>query len=265
MRADLHTHTTASDGSMTPAQVVERAKFGGLDVVAVTDHDTISGIDEALNVGKELGVRVIPGIEISTYSNCEIHILGYNIDYLNPDFLQELDQIKKYRVARNLEIEKLLKAQNVNVDIDFLGDGLGRMTIARAIVSARYASDINDAFKKYLGIGGTAYTEAKRMTPVGAVSLIKKYGGLSSIAHPKKYLLDKRLEMLISGLKKFGLDGLEVYYPSHTDADNIALNKIASRFKLLPTGGSDFHGEGDKIFSIDFDARLEKSLFSGNR
>lgn len=139
------------------------------------------------------------GIEFSTYSICEIHILGYNIDYKNPDFVQELQKVKDLRKERNVRIGQKLQDLGIKLDIDFASDGLGRMNMARELVKKGYCKDINDAFDTYLKPGAKAYCEAKRLTPVEAVKLIKKYGGVASVAHPKKYLLDKRLDICWAG------------------------------------------------------------------
>ena len=239
MKADLHIHTNKSDGSLSPGEVVRWAKNKGLDVMAITDHDTVAGLDEGRDEAQKVGVKFVGGIELSTFSICEIHILGYNIDYKNPDFVQELQKVQDMRKDRNIRIGQKLKDLGIYVDIDFSANGLGRMNMARQLVKEGYCRDINDAFDRYLKPGAKAYCEAKRLTPVEAVKLIKKYGGFASVAHPKKYLLDKRLELLLGGLKQFGLDGIEINYPSHTEQDKIAFGKLAEKYRLLPTGGSD--------------------------
>ncbi len=260
MKTDLHLHTTASDGSMSPKSVVDWAKKCGLELISVTDHDTIDGIEEARKECLNCGIQFVNGIEFSTYSICEIHILGYNIDYRNKDFLAELENIKEMRTERNLMLGEKLDKLGVNLDLDYSSEGLGRMNVARQMVKQQYVSDICSAFDKYLGVNGKAFTVARRLAPVEAVNLIKKYGGFSSVAHPKKYLADGRLAGLLEGLKKFGLNGLEVNYPSHTDADKLALSALATRFGLLPTGGSDFHGDEDKDFIFELDKRTQKAL-----
>lgn len=260
MKADLHIHTTKSDGSKTPIEVVHWAKNKGLDVMAITDHDSVDGLDEGRKEAEKLGVKFVDGIELSTFSTCEIHVLGYNIDYKNPDFVQELRAVKDMRKDRNKRIAQKLQTLGIDIDIDFDSDGVGRMNMARAMVKAGYCKDTSEAFDKYLGVGAKAYCECRRLTPVEAVKLIKKYGGFASVAHPKKYLLDKRLELLLGGLKQFGLDGIEINYPSHTEQDKIAFGKLAEKYRLLPTGGSDYHGDEDKNFVYDLDPRTAKRL-----
>lgn len=260
MIADLHTHTICSDGATTPSQIAEWAKDKGVQALSVTDHDSVDGLDEARDKARSLGIRFVPGIELSTFSICEIHILGYNFDYKNPDFVQELRKVKDLRIARNLKIGEKLERLGIKLDMDFSVDGLGRKNMAREMVDKGYCRDIPEAFERYLGIHGKAYCESKRMTPVEAVCLIKKYGGFSSVAHPKRYLLDNRLDMLLGGLKKFGLDGLELNYPSHNEQDRLAFGQLAKKHRLLPTGGSDFHGEDDKNFVFELDGRTAKAL-----
>ncbi len=260
MKADLHTHTTKSDGSLSPREVVRWAKNKGLDVVAITDHDSVAGLDEGRDEAQKVGIKFVGGIEFSTFSICEIHILGYNIDYKNPDFVQELEKVKDLRKDRNIRIGKRLQALSIDLDLDFAADGLGRMNMARELVKKGYCLDINDAFDRYLKPGAKAYCEAKRLTPVEAVKIIKKYGGFASVAHPKKYLLDNRLDMLLGGLKKFGLDGMELNYPSHNEQDKKNFSALMEKHRLLPTGGSDFHGDEDKNFVYDLDRRTANRL-----
>lgn len=260
MKADLHLHTTASDGAMSPSEVVEWAKNKGLEVIAVTDHDSVDGLDEAEINAKKTGLQFVRGIELSTYSICEIHILGYNFDYKNPDFVQELRKVKDLRIERNLRIGEKLKQLGIVTDIDFSADGLGRKNMAREMVARGYCKDTADAFERFLGIRGKAYCEAKRLTPVEAVCLIKRYGGFASVAHPKRYLLDKRLDSLLGGLKRFGLDGIELYYPTHTPQDIQAFGACAKKYDLIPTGGSDFHGEENREVDFDMGEKLRERL-----
>lgn len=260
MRADLHIHTTASDGALTPTEVVKWAAESGLEVISVTDHDTVDGLEEAEEAAKSLGVRFVNGIEISAFSVSEIHILGYNIDRNNEEFLAALKGVKDMRKTRNALIGEKLYALGVSLDMDFEAEGVGRMNIARELVTQGYAKDVNEAFDKYLGIGGKAYCQTRRITPLDAVKLINSCGGLAVVAHPKKFLLDGRLSMLVEGLCKFGLKGLEVNYPSHNSKEINTLLQMCKRYKLLPTGGSDFHGDEDKKYAFELDERTKKAL-----
>lgn len=260
MKADLHLHTTASDGAKTPSEIVGWVKTKDIEIFSVTDHDTVSGIEEARREAKEQGLKFVAGIEISTFSNCEIHILGYGIDYLNPDFLLELDSVKNQRRYRNIKIGERLNELGINLNYDFSADGVGRMNIAREMIAEGFAKDVNDAFERFLGTGAKAYITSKRMTPVEAVKLLNKYGALCSIAHPKKLYSERKLEMLIAGLRPFGLNGLEINYPGHSEQDIATFKSYCAKYNLLPTGGSDFHGEEDKNFVYDLDFRTQKLL-----
>ncbi|MCM1306867.1 MAG: PHP domain-containing protein [Bacteroides sp.] len=260
MIADLHIHTTASDGKYSPKEAVRWAKNNGIEVMSVTDHDSVDGLNEARAEADILGIKFVDGIEISALADSEVHVLGYNIDYKNPDFAKDLKSVKDMRRARNVEIGRRLANYGVKLDINFEDDGLGRMNIARAMVDGGYVKDISDAFDRYLGLGGKAYCASRRITPKQAVELIVKYGGFASLAHPKRYLLDKRLDKMLSELAPLGLRGLEVNYPSHFDSDKDALRKECKKYNLLPTGGSDFHGEDDRHFAFNLDMRLIATL-----
>lgn len=261
VRADLHTHTTNSDGLNTPSQVVEWAKDRGIEVLAITDHDSVGGLDEGYETAKKLGVSFIGGIEFSTYQNCEIHILGYNFDYKNPAFVQELQKIKQLRIERNIEIGNKLKGFGIDLDLDFSKEGLGRKIIAYEMVKEGYCKDKQEAFEKWLGIYGKAYCPHKRMTPAEAVSLVKKYGGKSSMAHPKRYLLDSRLETFVRTLKDCGLDGIEAKYPTHTEKDVKELVALANKYGLFITGGSDRHDGDEQEFCCGIEKRTIERLF----
>lgn len=261
MIADLHIHTTASDGKQTPAQVAEWAFNSKIEVFSVTDHDSVSGLEEAEAEADRLGIKFVRGIEISTISYCEVHVLGYNIDYKDPEFVRELERIKDMRRARNAEIGKKLKAYGVMPDMDFEAQGVGRMNIAREMVNAGYVKDVSEAFDRYLGLGAKAYCTPKRISPKQAVELIVNYGGFASLAHSKRYLNDKRLDKLLGELVPVGLRGLEVNYPGHSDADITALKAMCKRYGLLPTGGSDYHGDEDKKFTFELDYRSAKALY----
>ena len=200
MKADLHIHTSASDGLLAPAKAAEHMLALGVELLAVTDHDTVAGLDEAASACRDLGVRFVPGIEISAHSNSEIHVLGYNIDYKNPVFREEIAKVKEMRRTRNIEVGAKLSALGVELGIDFAADGLGRMNIARLMVEKGYAKDVQDAFNRFLGPGGKAYSDTRRTSPLEAVKLISAFGGLPVLAHPKKYLQQKTLRLLVEGL-----------------------------------------------------------------
>lgn len=260
MRADLHIHTTASDGAKTPSEIAEWARGKGAELIAVTDHDTVAGIAEAREAAREAGIAFIPGIEISARSNCEVHILGYNVDCGDPYFVAAVEEVQAMRKRRNVLIGDKLRAMGITLDLDFGADGLGRLHIAQALVKAGYASEVQEAFDKYVGPKGSAFAETRRTSPLEAVKLITAFGGAAVIAHPKKYLHDRTLEMLINGLKPFGLKGLETYYPKHTKDEEKALCAIADKYGLIRTGGSDYHGDDDRSFTFNLSERTLRML-----
>ena len=248
MRADLHLHTSASDGLRSPQEVVEHMRMLGVELVSLTDHDSVDGLAEGEETCKELGMKFVPGIEISAHSKGEIHILGYNIDYKNPSFCEEIAKVKSLRRERNLLIGEKLAALGVSLDRDFSADGLGRMVIARRMVEKGCVKDVQDAFNRYLGPEGAAYADTRRISPLEAVRLITSFGGIAVLAHPKKYLQQKTLRLLVEGLRPFGLKGIETYYPTHSKDETETIAAIADRYGLVRTGGSDYHGDEDKPF-----------------
>lgn len=248
MKADLHLHTSASDGALSPAETVAHIASLGAELIAVTDHDTVDGLDEAAAAARDAGVKFVPGIEISARSNGEIHILGYDIDYKNPLFVQKLQAVKEQRRLRNIAIGERLAALGVAPEMDFEAKGVGRKNIAAAMVAEGKVASVQEAFDRYLGQQGAAYVAAERITPLAAVGLIAEFGGVPVLAHPKKYLLARTLGLLTSGLSPFGLAGIEVFYPGHTAADIAALTAEARRMGLVVTGGSDYHGDEEKNF-----------------
>lgn len=243
IKSDLHIHTLHSDGSMSVGEVMDIAKHKGLDCVAITDHDTVSGVNDALLYGKQIGLKVVPGIEISTYSVTAIHILGYNIDHNSPALLELLQELLAQRYERACLILEKLKRFNINIDIDKLPkENVGRSHIAMALKEGGYVSSIQEAFDRYLGENRLAYVPSKRINPLSAVKAIKQSGGYAVIAHPLQLHGSKKLVPLIEGLLPYGLDGLEVYYPTHTNKHIATFEKIAKKYNLFMTGGSDFHG-----------------------
>jgi len=246
-RADLHTHSTSSDGTLAPADLVRQASRRGLTILALTDHDTTSGLADAIATGEALGVRVIPGIELSTdVSAGEVHILGYGIDSENQTLQQAL---ARYRQARRERAERII-ARLCELGVD-LPEGsvqasdsdasLGRPHIARAMIAAGYVQSVSEAFDRYLGNDKPAYIASERKpTPEEAIRLIRAAGGLPVLAHP--YTSDAFPESL-PALVKAGLAGIEVYYAEYPPEQRLALARIADEHGLLATGGSDYHGE----------------------
>lgn len=249
MKADLHMHSVFSDGTDEVPAIVAKAKAAGLSLMSLTDHDTLKGVGLALEEGEKQGIKVLPGIEISTYAICEVHILGYNIDINNDRLLTRLAEIEDKRHERIKAILTNLKKYNIELDEEKIFDRIGtvgRMHIAKQLLAKGYCQTITEAFDRYLGERGIAYVPSKRITPLEGVKLIKAAGGLAVVAHPLIFCQKGKLDDLIGGLKTYGLDGLEVYYPTHTLDDTAKLYDLAKKNRLIATGGTDYHGLNKK-------------------
>jgi predicted metal-dependent phosphoesterase TrpH len=247
---DLHLHTTASDGTMSPAEIVRYAKKKGLRVIAITDHDTIEGLEEGIREGEKTGVEVIPGVELSAdASKGTMHLLGYYIDPVCEELADKLRFLQQARMERNLKIVE--KLQNLGMPIELSEvkatpehGQIGRPHFAYTMVQKGYAQNIQDAFDRYLGKGRPAYVEKFRFSPQEAMHVIRKAGGITVLAHP--FTLNRPdptdLDALIDELKEKGLDGIEVYYPEHSDGQKKLYRDMAQKYGLVISGGSDFHG-----------------------
>ena len=246
---DLHSHTQASDGTCTPAQLVERAARAHLEALAITDHDTVDGLPEGMAAGARLGVRIIPGVELSATAQREIHILGLGIDPEAPELKAALEAFKDQRRQRTPVILENLSRAGMPLPLEAVqafakGDILSRSHIAQAMVRAGYVASIAEAFSKYLAIGKPCYVPRPKMTCAQAIGLIRGAGGLAVLAHPYQMELSMPLmTSLIAEMQREGLAGIEAYYWSHTQQQCRALRALAQRMGLLVTGGSDFHGE----------------------
>ncbi|SJZ45222.1 PHP domain-containing protein [Selenihalanaerobacter shriftii] len=245
---DLHLHTTASDGSYTPQELVIEAAKRGLKTIAVTDHDTVAGIVPAMEQAKELDLEVIPGIEFTTYvDNQEVHILGYYIDHLDKTLSTKLAELKDARRTRGEKIVEKLNELGVKVQWqtvqEIAGAGaVGRPHIARALVEEGYVKEFSKAFDKYIGDDGPAYVPKTQLTPKEAIELIDEVGGIAVLAHPG--LADNN--EIVNEVIESGIEGLEVYYSKHTSDMIRKYVKLAKRYELLLTGGSDCHGPEHK-------------------
>lgn len=246
---DLHLHTLASDGRLTPTELVRLAVRQGLETVAVTDHDTTDGLAEAFEAAKEFpSLRIIPGIELSAdVPGDEVHVLGY---FINPDDTElqaELVRFREGRVDRARTMVEKLGRLGINIEWErvqhFAGDGaVGRPHIAMAMVEAGYCQEPKDAFPEYLGRNGLAYVERVKLTPADAVGMIRRAGGAAVLAHPA-YMND--MEAGIANLSGIGLAGIEVHYAKYRDDTIRQLARIARQYELIPCGGSDYHGMGN--------------------
>jgi predicted metal-dependent phosphoesterase TrpH len=245
---DLHTHSTASDGSMTPAELVRHAFNRGLAAVALTDHDTVNGIREAVEEGARLGIEVLPGVEISVDFEPEMHLLAYFPDGKVSAMLAVLNELRERREQRNPKIIRKLNELGFDITLSevkrlALGGNAGRPHIARALMNKGYVASINEAFDKYLASGRPAYFKKDKFTPAGGIAEILKAGGIPVLAHPVLIGMNGRqLDHLLGELTGFGLKGIEAYYTENTVAQTTELLQLALKHKLLVTGGSDFHG-----------------------
>ncbi len=247
-RADLHTHSTYSDGGLTPTELIERAVGKGLEVLALTDHDSTDGIAEALEAAqKHPQLLFIPGVELSTdVPHDEVHVLGYFLDWRDPRFQGRLDRLRRSRLERGQRM--LTKLKRLGIDVswqrvkEIAGHGaVGRPHIALAMLEAGHISSLEEAFERYLGRNGPAYVEREKITPAEAVHLLTDASGLPVLAHPRDL---QNLESLVAELKEVGLIGIEVYYQDYDQQTIERLLAIARQHGLLPLGGSDFHGIG---------------------
>lgn len=264
---DLHMHSTASDGTLTPTELVEEAKNRGLKVMALTDHDTVDGIKEARKKAEDLGIEFICGIEFSTeYNGGEVHILGYFLDENNLQLLELLEKLKNERVERTKKILKKLEKYKCFISMEDLqkevkGNLISRSHIANAMMAKGFVYSKSEAFKIYLRTGGLASESKKELNALEAVKFIKEIGGLASLAHPKLTgLSGGTLDKLIVLLKEQGLDALEVYYPEQSEKETEIYKKLCDKFELIYTGGSDFHGMNRPETALGIKGISEKEL-----
>jgi len=247
---DLHIHTSASDGTKSPENIVDMAIENKLSVIAVTDHDTTASVPAALSYTENKDISVIPGIEISTsFAGQSIHILGLGINHTNEQFQKVLEKIQHGRNMRNPRIIQLLNIAGLDLTLqDALdcagGKILGRLHIAQAMLNKGYVQSIDHAFKRFLTKGTIAYVERYRPDPDEATSLIKDAGGVPVLAHPGLMKFDNisTLKSHIKRLKNMGIEGIETHYPTHSPELFSSLSEIAEELNLLETGGSDYHG-----------------------
>lgn len=246
---DLHTHTTESDGTYTPKELIERAYERGLKGIAITDHDTVAGLSEGRKRAEELGLEFIPGIEFScNIGDLEVHILGYFIDPEDEVFKGHLKRLADIRDERNRRLLEKLRQYRINLDMEELkkeagGDIISKAHIANLMVKKGYVYTRGAAFKEYMGKHGVAYVPKENFTPEQAVEIIVQNGGIASLAHPALITTrDRVLEDLIVKLKAKGLSGIEANYSGFTEAEKLKYWGMAVKHNLAVTGGSDFHG-----------------------
>ena len=248
---DLHLHTTASDGRCTPHELVDRAKRAGLTVMAVTDHDTVAAVHDVQSAAKACGIEAIAGIEITAIERDgrDIHMLGYFIDPGNSGLTAFLAKQRTQRIARVEALGLRLAQLGMPIDIGPVllqareqgGRSVGRPQIARAMIAAGYVADTREAFDRWLATGRPAFVPRSGAPPGEVIDIVHVAGGLASLAHPGQTDVDSRIAAYVEA----GLDAIELYHPDH-DAEAVErYRSIASRLKLLATGGSDFHGDAD--------------------
>lgn len=240
---DLHSHSTASDGAFAPAVVVREAHKAGLSAFALTDHDTTAGLAEAIEEGERLGIRVVPGVELSAVEeDHETHILGLHLGSTLP-IDAKLSELRDMRRVRASKIVDLLNDHGVRITFESVleqagGAAIGRPHVARALIAEGWAADSRDAFDRYLASGRPGFVAKEQLTMRDAIEIIHSAGGLAIVAHPGQNGTRERIELL----KAAGLDGVEVRHPSHSNEDVVRLMALVEHFGLVPSGGSDWHG-----------------------
>lgn len=254
---DLHVHSTASDGTNTPTELVALAKEAGLSAFALTDHDTIQGLAEARRAAKTAGIELVPGIELSTdYNGSEVHILGYYFDEQNPGFLQKLNEFINSRDLRNEKMTVLLQKEGFDITMEELikenpDSVITRAHFARYLVEHGMVKDRETVFSKYIGDDCRCYVPREKIDPFEAVRLIQLGGGVAFFAHPVLCHMNfDRLKRFIRDLKDHELTGIEAIYSANSPGDERNLKQIAKEYDLLISGGSDYHGENKPYIKL---------------
>jgi 3',5'-nucleoside bisphosphate phosphatase len=242
-KADLHIHTYHSDGIYSPTEIIDKAIEKGISIISITDHDSTNALPEAIEYGREKGVEVIPGVEISTdINNVEVHLLGYFINYTDEEFNKYLTFFREERLHRARRMVQKLNNLGMNVNLDDVLEeakfsAIGRPHIATVMLKQGFVSDYYEAFDKYLGNNAPAFERKIHVSPQSALKLISDAGGLAFVAHPGNIK-----ESILIELIEAGLDGIEVIHPSHQEHHLKFYRGIVSEYCLLDSGGSDFHG-----------------------
>lgn len=261
---DLHVHSNVSDGTLTPTEVVSCAIDAGLSAIALTDHDTIDGVQEAIDAASEFeqhgkSLRIIPGTELSVaYKKRDIHILGLFLDIHNVEFQNFLNIAKEGRIARNRKMVENLQEAGIPITMETLSEDNNEAVITRAhfanhLVKAGAVKTKEEAFRFYLDSSTPYYVPREFFSPQDAIRMIHNAGGIASLAHPMLYKYNRaEIEKLIVYLKSLGLDALETFYTTHTVADEYFIRNMARKYNLLMTGGSDFHGANKPDIALGF-------------
>ena len=255
LKADLHIHTTASDGVFTPSKVVLRAKEKHVNLLAITDHDCIFGISEAKACAAKMDMQIISGVELSTGGGAEVHVLGYGIDENNEKlnaFLQEMRCERRERAAKICQKLKEI-GKPIELPEEYMNGNLalGRPQIARAMMAKGYVSSVQQAFEKYIGSGCPAYVERRKIATADAVRFLRDIDCVPVLAHPSLIrMTEEEMNSAISSWIDAGLMGVEIYHPAMFESHREKWRPIAKKYNLLITGGSDFHAPGDKHAEI---------------
>ncbi len=258
-RTDLHMHTTHSDGSYTPRELVRFAKEKKLECISVTDHDTMSSYEECAEEAKKLGIELVPGIEVSAqFDPGTLHILGFFQDRNHPPLKAAFEEIQKARRERNPQIIQKLNQQGIPITMEEVvevsgGKQVGRPHFARILLEKGAVKSMQEAFDRYLAKGKPAYVDKRRLSSREAIERIREAGGLASVAHPKQMRLDEeKLTQELARLTDEGLEGIEAYNSCQSREEAVLYKRLAKRFNLLVTGGSDFHGANKPDVDLGF-------------
>ncbi len=246
---DLHVHSTCSDGTLTPRELVDYATNHDITAFALTDHDSVAGLAEAISYAKDKNVTVIPGIELSTENEGrDIHIVGLFIDYENEAFLSHLTHFIDSRTARNYKMCELLRDAGIDITYEELSEAFPDSVITRAhyakyMLNKGYVKSLHEAFERYVGDHAPCFVPRQKVTPEQGIDLIHQAGGIAILAHPTLYRMGKdALNTLVARLKAAGLDGIEGFYATYSPAETRMIHNIAKTYHLAISGGSDFHG-----------------------
>ena len=261
---DLHMHSTASDGTDTPEQLIMKCAKLNLQYSSITDHDTIDAQEQAAGTAKKYGIKYLTGVEFSVMHEGELHILGYGIDIASSHLHAELELLRESRLERIDMILQKLHACNISIsraDVvrNASGNTLGRPHVALALIEKGYASDFTEAFNKYLNEEGLCYVKRRKLNPEDAIRLILGAGGTAVLAHPK-FIRTRNLEGLVVEMKAMGLAGIEAFYPAHNDQEVQRFEELAKKHGLIVTSGSDYHGAMRMHSAIASERRTSKYL-----
>lgn len=246
---DLHTHSTCSDGTLSPAELVTLGASLGLSAIALTDHDNMDGLEEAITAAAPLGLEVVPGIEFSTeYLGTDIHLLGLDLDYRAPDLLRQIEFYRSERLRRNQKMIRRMADDGIDISYEKMKARFGetvwtRAHFARYLAEQGYVPEMKDAFLTHIGEGCKYFVPRERVSPFAVTELILRFGGIPVLAHPLQYKFPENvLRALLEKLRDTGLMGMEVYYSTYSPDEQAYLLGLAKDCGLLPSGGSDFHG-----------------------